>query len=77
MSAEEQRGIFGQSKWLAWKDGKFGFEQLSKKTWSAVWGESVRQASLVELLGEKEANYYLRLTQSGLAKKNLNAKWSH
>ncbi len=37
-------------------------------------GESVRQASLVELLGEKEANYYLRLTQSGLAKKNLNSE---
>lgn len=33
----------------------------------------MRQASLVELLGEKDANYYLRLTQNGLAKQSLNA----
>ena len=30
--------------------------------------------SLKELLGEQDANYYLRLTQNGLAKQNLNAE---
>ena len=63
LSAEEQRAILGPSKWLAWKDGKFGFEQLSKKTWSAVWGAGVRQASLVELLGESEAKRYMAMAK--------------
>ena len=63
LSAEEQRAILGPSKWLAWKDGKFGFDALSRKTYSALWGEGVRQASLVELLGEKEAKRYKALAK--------------
>ena len=73
LKADEQRAILGPAKWLAWKEGKFAFESLSRKTFSAAWGAGVKQASLVELLGEKDANYYLRLTQNGLAKQNLNA----
>jgi SPP1 gp7 family putative phage head morphogenesis protein len=63
LSAEEQRAILGPSKWLAWKDGKFGFDALSRKTYSAVWGEGVRQASLVELLGEAEAKRYMAMAK--------------
>ena len=48
---------------FAWKEGKFEFTQLAKKTYSAVWGEGVRQASLVELLGEKEAKRYKALAK--------------
>jgi len=63
LSAEEQRAILGPSKWLAWKDGKFGFDALSRKTYSAVWGEGVRQARLVELLGEAEAKRYMAMAK--------------
>lgn len=63
LSAEEQRAILGPSKWLAWKDGKFGFDALSRKTYSALWGEGVRQASLVELLGEAEAKRYMAMAK--------------
>ena len=63
LSAEEQRAILGPSKWLAWKDGKFAFDALSRKTYSAVWGEGVRQASLVELLGEAEAKRYMAMAK--------------
>ena len=63
LSAEEQRRVLGPAKWLAWKDGKFGFDALSRKTYSAVWGEGVRQASLVELLGEAEAKRYMAMAK--------------
>ena len=63
LKAEEQRKILGPAKWLAWKEGKFAFDALSRKTYSAVWGEGVRQASLVELLGEKEAKRYKALAK--------------
>ena len=74
LSAEEQRKILGPAKWLAWKEGKFEFTQLAKKTYSPVWGAGRGAMSLKELLGEQDANYYLRLTQNGLAKQNLNAE---
>ena len=68
LSAEEQRKILGPAKWLAWKDGKFGFDALSRKTYSALWGEGVRQASLVELLGEAEAKRYMAKLADSLQK---------
>jgi len=74
LSAEDQRRIIGPAKWLAWKEGKFEFEKLSKPTHSAVWGEGKGVASLKDLLGENDANYYLRLAQNGLAKQNLNGE---
>lgn len=73
LSAEEQRKILGPAKWLAWKEGKFEFTQLAKKTYSPVWGAGRGAMSLKELLGEQDAHYYLRLAQNGLAKQNLNA----
>ena len=74
LSAEEQRRVLGPAKWLAWKEGKFAFAQLAKKTYSPVWGAGRGAASLKDLLGEQDAHYYLRLTQNGLAKQNLNAE---
>jgi len=65
LSAEDQRKLLGPAKWLAWKEGKFGFEQLVKNTYSSVWGEGKGVASLKDLLGEQDANYYLRLAQNG------------
>jgi len=59
LSAEEQRNILGPAKWMAWNDGLFEFDQLSRKTYSAIWGEGRRVASLKDLLGEEEARRYL------------------
>ncbi|HQL28198.1 MAG TPA: hypothetical protein PLA26_06700 [Anaerolineaceae bacterium] len=63
LSAEEQRRVLGPAKWLAWKEGKFAFAQLAKKTYSPVWGAGRGAASLKELLGEDEAAKYIRLSQ--------------
>jgi SPP1 gp7 family putative phage head morphogenesis protein len=68
LSAEEQRKILGPAKWLAWKEGKFEFTQLAKKTYSPVWGAGRGAKSLKELLGEQDADYYLRLTQKRTGK---------
>ena len=73
LSMEEQRKVLGPAKWLAWKDGKFAFGDIVKPTFNATWGEGKGVASLADLMGEKDANYYLRLVQNGLAKQNLNA----
>lgn len=59
LSAEEQRNILGPAKWMAWNDGLFEFDQLSRKTYSVIWGEGRRVASLKDLLGEEEARRYL------------------
>ena len=72
LSAEDQRRIIGPAKWLAWKEGKFSFEQLVKKTYSAAWGEGKGVASLKDLLGEEEANYYLRLARAKREKEDDN-----
>lgn len=61
LKADEQRAILGPAKWLAWKEGAFAFDALSRKTYSATWGAGVKQASLVELLGEDEAERYKAL----------------
>jgi len=58
LSAEEQRKILGPAKWLAWKEGKFEFTQLAKKTYSPVWGAGRGAASLASLVGETEAELY-------------------
>ena len=63
LKAEEQRKILGPAKWLAWKEGKFEFTQLVKKTYSPVWGAGRGAKSLKELLGEKEAKRYKALAK--------------
>ena len=73
LGMEEQRKVLGPAKWLAWKEGKFEFGDIVKSTFSPTWGEGKGVASLADLMEEKDANYYLRLVQNGLAKQNLNA----
>lgn len=34
LEPEEQRKILGNAKWLAWKEGKFEFDEIWKNTWS-------------------------------------------
>ena len=63
LKAEEQRKILGPAKWLAWKEGKFAFDALSRKTYSPVWGAGRGAKSLKELLGEKEAKRYKALAK--------------
>lgn len=63
LSAEEQRRVLGPAKWLAWKEGKFAFAQLAKKTYSPVWGAGRGAASLKELLGEAEAKRYMAMAK--------------
>lgn len=53
---------------FAWKEGKFEFTQLAKKTYSPVWGAGRGAKSLKELLGDQDANYYLHLTQKRTGK---------
>lgn len=64
LSMEEQRRLLGPAKWLAWKEGKFGFEQLVKKTYNPVWGEGKGVASLASLIGETDASYYKKFVRA-------------
>ncbi len=68
LSEAEQRKILGPAKWLAWKEGKLEFSQLSKRTWSADWGPGRAQASLKEIVGGNEANYYKRFADKFLGR---------
>ena len=52
LSDTEQRKLLGPAKWQAYKEGKFEFEKLAKKTYSLTWGEGKGVASLRDLLGE-------------------------
>ena len=45
-----QREMMGPGMYEAWKGGKFGFGDLSKKYDSEVYGELLRQATLKELV---------------------------
>lgn len=57
LDAETQKAILGKAKYLAWKDGKFEFSDLSVRTSDPVWGAGRKVASLRELLGADEAKY--------------------
>lgn len=61
LTPEEQRKILGNAKWLAWKEGKFAFDDIWKSTWSDEWGAGKAAASLNELVGEDEAKRYFTL----------------
>ena len=52
LSDTEQSKLLGAAKYEAYKAGKFEFEDLAKKTYSAVWGEGRAVASLKDLTGE-------------------------
>lgn len=49
---DTQRRVMGDSKWEAWNDGKFEFNQLSKEHENDIYGMMRGSVSLKELLGE-------------------------
>lgn len=48
----QQAGLLGQTKYEAWKDGKFGLSDLVDHADNEVYGTMVRERSLAELIGE-------------------------
>lgn len=52
LSEDDQRSMMGAARYEAWRDGKFGFGQLSGSHTDDVYGVMRVEASLKELLGE-------------------------
>ncbi|MGB1285032.1 MAG: hypothetical protein ACPG7F_00745 [Aggregatilineales bacterium] len=50
----------GRAKHRAWKDGKFAFSDLSENYTDPVFGDMIKEASLVGILGEGAKAYYGR-----------------
>ena len=53
LSAAEQAAMMGQSKYDAYKEGKFEFSQLSKEHENDVYGNMRSETPLKDLLGEE------------------------
>lgn len=51
-SEAEQKKYLGQSKWQAWKDGKFSFADLTAEQDNDVYGKMRSERSLKDLLGQ-------------------------
>lgn len=49
LDADAQQRIMGTGKWQAWQAGKFGLDDLVKRTYSPEWGTSIGVASLGSL----------------------------
>jgi hypothetical protein len=52
-SEATQKSMMGDSKWQAWQDGKFSFNQLSTTHEDDVFGSMYTEASLKSLLGDQ------------------------
>ena len=52
LTEAEQRASMGDTKWEAWQDGKFTFDQLSQQHENDIYGHMRSEASLASLLGE-------------------------
>lgn len=57
-SSATQIEMMGASKYRAWKDGAFKFEDLTRPYDDSVYGELLREASLKDMLGKKAKEYY-------------------
>lgn len=57
-SEQDQRRMMGTSRWNAWKDGLFNFDQLSTTYTDNVYGEMRKAASLEMLVGQQVAREY-------------------
>lgn len=53
LTEAEQKASMGDTKWQAWQDGKFTFDQLSAQHENDVYGHMRSEASLASLLGEE------------------------
>lgn len=49
-SAATQRGIMGQGRWDAWRDGQFEFGALATRTSNATWGGGLAVTPLNQLM---------------------------
>lgn len=54
LSEAKQRSLMGDSKWEAWKAGKFQFGQLAGKHNDTVYGLMTVETSLAKLIGEND-----------------------
>jgi len=68
LSDTEQVKILGPAKYAAWKEGKFGLEDLVGRRYDPQWGWSRYEKSLKELIGAEQAKGYTRLALMGVAK---------
>lgn len=55
----QQRGLMGPAKFAAWRDGAFAFNQLSQPYDDPVYGDMLREASLIGILGDAARQYYI------------------
>ena len=63
LSPDRQRSILGNTRWLAWNDGKLNFDDFVKKTYDAEWGGGIGLPSLRELLGDDVKQEYRDLAK--------------
>ncbi len=63
LSPDRQRSILGNTRWLAWNDGKLNFDDFVKKTYDAEWGGGIGLPSLRETLGEMMKQEYRDLAK--------------
>lgn len=63
LSEAEQRGILGNTRWLAWRDGKLNFGDFVKKTYDPEYGRGIGLPSLRETLGEMMKQEYRDLAK--------------
>jgi hypothetical protein len=54
LDEDKQREILGDSKYEAWKDGKFDLDQLTHQKDEPVYGTMRVERSLKSLLGEED-----------------------
>lgn len=67
LNPEMQQEILGAAKYAAWKDGKFGLEDLVGRKYDGRWGSMRYERSLKELLGAGAASGYVRQAQRGVS----------
>lgn len=72
LSPEEQRSILGNTRWLAWKDGKLEFSNFVKTTYSPEYGRGIALPSLQETLGSEMKQEYREL-----ARWHVNNGWEN
>ncbi len=56
--ASVQKQVMGQGAWRAWKDGAVSLDDLVTRHEHPVWGPSLGQRALRDVLGAKVAQAY-------------------
>ena len=63
LSPDRQRSILGNTRWLAWNDGKLEFDDFVKTTYDPEYGRGIGLPSLRETLGEMMKQEYRDLAK--------------